>query len=71
MQADVKDCNSHARTITLRRKFFLRSAQFFVSHNDLVIFLCTGKPDWAVYRNVESKDSFGMVHSERQFVTLP
>ena len=45
VQADVKDCNSQVHTITVWMNFFLYSAQFSVSFDNLVAFLYAGKPD--------------------------
>ena len=48
-------------------KVFLRKARVSLGYDYLVVFLYTGKSDWIIHLNVESKDNFGMVNCERQF----
>ena len=55
------------------KSFFLRNALVSVSYDYryLVIFRYTGEADWIIHLNVQSKDNFGMVNSERQFFLNP
>ena len=70
VQVDAKDFTARAR-LHFNKSFFARSARVSVRFHYLVIFVYTGKPDWIIYLNVESKDNFSMVDCEQQFFMIP
>ena len=64
VQADLNDSQQpRTRDSISEEVYFARCITFFASLDDLVVFLYDGKHLYA-----KSKNSFKMVHSERQFL---